>query len=315
MNIFIAGATGVIGKRVVKALLARGHSVTGLARSAENESFLRSANAGVAKADIFNRKEIVEVVRGHNAVLHLATKIPTAAKPRKDDWAMNDMLRTAGTENLIHASLEAGVTVYVQESIVHLYNRYDGSEVDETTPFGTDVPFMLASALTMERIIDRHVRENRLPAITLRFGGFYAADAHNSRSMIEGVKKKIMPVIGKGDYYWNLIHLDDAALAVVAAVENHVGNTGRAYNICDDRPVTMKELLYAIAEMTNSPKPGSLPVLLARVILGNDTLRFLQVSQRVSNEKAKSALRWKPVYRTYLDGLKQVLDELNASAV
>jgi nucleoside-diphosphate-sugar epimerase len=310
MEIFIAGATGVLGRRVVKLFVDRGHSVTGLARSVQNETFLRNHNARIARTDILDREAITEHVKRHDAVLHLATKIPTGAKPTRDDWKMNDMLRTAGAENLIHASLQAGVRVYVQESIAHLYNRRDGADVDETSPLGTDLPFMLESALTMEKIIEKNVRENHLPAITLRFGGFYAADAHNSKSMIEGVKRKKMPVIGKGEYYWNLIHADDAAEAVVAAVENHNGNTGRAYNVCDDQPVTMKDLLYAIAEMTNSPEPASLPVLLARIVLGNDTLHFLQVSQRVSNRLAKSALVWKPAYPSFREGLRQVLGRM-----
>lgn len=307
MRVFIAGATGVLGKRVVKGLIERGHRVTGLARSRENEEILASMGAESVRADIFNRDPMVRHVAGHDAVLHLATSIPKKNRPFRKDWAVNDLLRTKGAENLIHASLAKEVKVYVQESIVHLYGHRNGAEVDERTPLAGGVPFSLRSALVMEKMIRRAVEELGLPAIVLRFGGFYGSDAHNSRTMIDGVRKGRMPVIGKGDAVWNLIHLDDAASAVVLAVERHEGNTGRVFNIADDRPVTMRELLETIAEMTGSKRPRSVPVWLARLAAGKDALGFLSISVRASNRAARKALGWEPRYPTLREGLRQIL--------
>lgn len=314
MNIFIAGATGVLGRRVVRRLTARGHDVTGLARSAENEHLLRSMGARIARANIFDREAMTHHVAAHDAVLHLATSIPKASRPTRKDWATNDLLRTKGTENLIQAALENRVSVYVQESIVHLYGRYDGAEVDESFALGHDLPYNLTSALEMERSIERHVRRNGLPAITLRFGGFYSHDSHHSISLIEGIRNRSIPIVGKGDALWNLVHLDDAAAAVVQAVERHHTNTGRAFNIVDDHPVMMKELFLTIAEMIGARTPRSIPAAVARVVAGKDAVRFLQISLRASNRAAKELLQWTPHYPTFREGLRQVMEAYSNGA-
>lgn len=307
MRVFIAGATGVLGKRVVKALVERAHQVTGLARSRQNEQILASMGAESVRADIFDRDAMVRHVEGHDVVLHLATSIPKKNRPFRRDWAVNDLLRTKGVENLIHASLAHKVKAYIQESIVHLYGNRNGDEVDEQTPLANEVPFALRSALTMERTIHRAAEEHGLPAMILRFGGFYGPDAHSSRTMIEGVRTGKMPVIGKGDVFWNLVHLDDAASAVVLAVERHNGNTGRVFNIVDERPVTMREVLETVAEMTGSKRPRSVPAWLARLAVGRDALGFLSISVRVSNRAARKTLGWEPRYPTLREGLTQIL--------
>lgn len=311
MRVFVAGATGVLGKRVVKRLVERGHQVTGLARNRENEQVLASMGAEFVRADIFDRDAMVRCAAGHDAVLHLATSIPKKNRPFRKDWAMNDLLRTKGVENLIHASLANKTKVYIQESIIHLYGDRNGGEVDEQTRLASEVPFSLRSALTMERIIRRAMDEQGLPAIILRFGGFYGSDAHNSRMMIDGVRTGKMPIIGKGNAVWNLIHLDDAASAVVLAVERHEGNTGRVFNIVDDRPVTMKELLYTIAEMTGSKRLRSVSAWLARLAMGKDAMDFLSISVRASNRAARETLGWEAQYPTLRDGLKQILQGTN----
>ncbi|HWP83052.1 MAG TPA: NAD(P)-dependent oxidoreductase [Bacteroidota bacterium] len=307
MKIFIAGATGVLGRRVVRLLTEHGHEVTGLARSPQNEAFLNSMNARSTRVDIFDRAALIRAVHGHDAVLHLATKIPTKSRPRRSDWNMNDRLRTEGTQNLILATLESDAKVYVQESIVHLYNRTDGAVVDERAPLLENPPFPLRSALAMEHVIEQEIARHRLPAIILRFGGFYGHDAANTQSLLNGVRRGAVPVISRGEYFWNLIHLDDAARAVVAAVQTQNGNLRRAYNIVDSNPVTMKELVHGLAEILNAPSPRSIPTALARLVVGGDALKFMQISLRASNAAARRALGWTPSYPSYREGIKQVL--------
>jgi nucleoside-diphosphate-sugar epimerase len=314
MRIFVAGATGVLGRRVVQALVGRGHKVTGLARRPENEPMIHSMGAACVRADIFDLDAMIRAVAGHEAVLHLATSIPKKNRPSRNDWAINDLLRTKGVDHLVQASLANNVNVYVQQSIVHLYGNRKGGEVDEQTPLGTDVPYSLRSALAMERMIRESIEARRLPAIILRFGGFYGVDAHNSRSMIEGIRKGKIPIVGKGDAVRNLIHLDDAAAAVVQAVERYEGNTGRVFNIVDDKPVTMRELFETIAGMTASPAPRSVPVWLARIVAGKDALDFLAISVKVSNKAAKAGLQWSPRYPNVRAGLHQVLAGDGASS-
>lgn len=307
MKIFIAGATGVLGRRVVRLLAELGHEVTGLARSQQNEALLNSMNAAAARVEIFDRYALIRAVRGHDAVLHLATKIPAKSRPRRSDWNMNDRLRTEGTQNLILASLEADAKVYVQESIVHLYNRYDGAVVDERSPLLENPPFPLRSALAMERLIEQEMARHRLPAIILRFGGFYGHDAGNTQSLLEGIRRRMMPIIGSGEYYWNLIHLNDAARAVVAAVQAQNSSLRRVYNIVDSKPVTMKELFYGLAEILNAPTPHTIPTALARFVVGGDALKFMQISLRASNAAARASLGWTPLHPSFREGINEVL--------
>lgn len=310
MKVFIAGATGVLGKRVVRLLTEQGHEVTGLARRPQNESLLNSLNAKVARVDIFDRPALIQAVRGHDAVLHLATNIPTKSRPRRQDWQMNDRLRTEGTQNLLLAALEADVKVYVQESIVHLYNRYDGAEVDERSPLIENPPFPLRSALTLERMIEQEMARHRLPGIILRFGGFYGHDSWNTQSLLNGLRARMLPVIGSGESFWNLIHLDDAARAVVAAVQAPNGSLRRAYNIVDSTPVTLKELFHGLAKILKASPPRTIPTALARLIVGGDALKFMQISVRASNTAARAGLGWIPSYPSYREGMNQVLSAL-----
>lgn len=310
MKVFIAGATGVLGRRVVKSLIAKGHEVTGLARSDENESLLRSWKALPVRADIFDRAAIIRHVRNHDAVLHFATKIPASARPRRSEWSMNDRLRTEGTQNLVTASLEAGVKIYIQESIVHLYNRSDGAQVDETSILQADPPYPLRSAYAMEQVIRKAVAGDGLPAVTLRFGGFYGSDASGTQSLLSGVRLRRLPIIGEGDYVWNLIHLDDAASAVVAVLDRYEGLSGSVFNVVDSSPVTMRELITGLAAMIKAPHPRSVPVPLARLILGSDVLRFMQISIRASNNAVRTALNWTPQFPSFREGIRQVLEEM-----
>jgi nucleoside-diphosphate-sugar epimerase len=312
MKVFIAGATGVLGRRVVRMLTEQGYEVTGLARSPQNEALLNALNARAARVDIFDRPALIRAVEGHDAVLHLATKIPTKSRPLRRDWNENDRLRTEGTRNLMLAALEAGSRVYVQESIVHLYNRHDGAIVDERMPLSDDPPFSLRSALTMEQMVEQEMQRHHLPAIVLRFGGFYGHDSWNTQSLLNGIRRRMVPVLGSGEYFWNLIHLDDAAQAVVAAVNAKNGSLRRAYNIVDSNPVTMKELFHGLAEILNAPSPRSLPTTIARLLVGGDALKFMRISLRVSNNAARATLGWTPIYPSFREGMKQVLSAARA---
>jgi nucleoside-diphosphate-sugar epimerase len=163
VRIFIAGATGIFGRRVVALLLRAGHRVVGLSRSARNRAQLEAQGAASRDADLFDQSSLVEATRDCDAVLHLATAIPTTARPSPSDWQLNDRIRRDGTRHLIEAALHNRCRLYLQQSVVFVYGDQGGAWVDETSPPATRLPSMLASAVEMERIAAEALQRRQLP--------------------------------------------------------------------------------------------------------------------------------------------------------
>jgi nucleoside-diphosphate-sugar epimerase len=163
VRIFIAGATGILGRRVVPLLLQAGHRVIGLSRSAQNRAQLEAQGAASRDADLFDQSSLVEATRDCDAVLHLATAIPTTARPSPSDWQLNDRIRRDGTRHLIEAALHNRCRLYLQQSVVFVYGDQGGAWVDETSPPATRLPSMLASAVEMERLAAEALQRRQLP--------------------------------------------------------------------------------------------------------------------------------------------------------
>jgi len=307
MKIFIAGATGVLGHRVVKGLVEAGHEVWGLSRSEENEKKLKELGATPRVADLFDLQSVLAVSTEAEAVLHLATAIPKSVKPAAREWRMNNRIRREGTENLIEAACQHACKLYIQESATFLYGDQKSAWIDESAAIDDDPIEILHSAVDMEELVQKAIKERNLPAIILRFGWFYAEDAVHTTNNFKLLKKSMFPVVAKGHAYWNMIHAEDAASAVLRAVEYGQDRIGEIYNICDDEPVTYRTLLEFMAHELNAPKPKTIPVTLAKIFMGKDNVRFLTASARCKNDKARDDLKWHAKYSTYRDGYPQVI--------
>jgi 2-alkyl-3-oxoalkanoate reductase len=308
MKIFIAGATGVLGRRVVARLVAAGHQVSALSRSQANRDWLAAHGAEPRQADLFNAEQVRAAAAGAEAVLHLATAIPTGDRPSAADWARNDRIRREGTANLVEAALQVGAKLYIQQGITFIYGDRQGDWVDEQTPVGSHIGGVLQSALDMERIVADAARERQLPAVVLRFGMFYAHDSVQTRGMLDMISRGRFPVIGGGRVWWSLIHADDAAAAVAHTVEVYPVGLGQTFNIVDDEPVLYRELVHAIARKLGARRPGGVPAWLARRVVGSGTVDFLLASTRVRNQLAAEVLGWRPQYPTYREGYAQVIE-------
>jgi nucleoside-diphosphate-sugar epimerase len=302
MKVFVAGATGVLGRRVIPGLLSTGHEVVGLSRSPENDRMLGRLGAEARTGDLFDGVQMRDISADCEAILHLATAIPAVARPSGHHWLLNDRIRREGTANLVAAALQNRCRLYVQQSVTFLYGDRNGEWVDETFPIATRQPAMLQSAVDMERLV-LDASTDRLPAVILRFGSFYAHDSSQTSEMFRAVSQRRFPIMGKGDVYWNIINIDDAADAVVRAVLNTHNRPANILNICDDEPVLYRDFVNQIADALHVARPRTLPKIAARVALGSDLSHALLGSVRCKNGKAKTELGWQPKYRTFREGI------------
>jgi nucleoside-diphosphate-sugar epimerase len=313
MRVFIAGATGVLGRRVVQRLIANGHQVVGLSRSARNRDWLRQQGAVPREGDLFNREELNHISADCEATLHLATAMPTKTRTTPKDWALNDRIRREGTENLVAAALRNQHKFYLQQSIALIYGDQGGDWVDETVSLPKKQVDILGSAVDMEHIV-RQAENEGLAATILRFGTFYSHDSAHTQGMFQTVKKGFFPVIGDGDYYWNLVNVDDAASAVAQAVEKRDVCRGQTFNVCDDEPVLCDRYLDFIADTLGARSPFHIPPWLGKMMLGASLVDALLASVRCRNGRFKEVTGWIPEYPTYRTGIVAEVEKWLAQA-
>lgn len=300
MRVFVAGATGVLGQPSVKGLVAAGHEVRGAARSEGKAALLRSLGATPVTTDLFDAASVREAVAGCDAVVHLATKIPSLTRMRwKGAWKENDRLRRDATHNLVDGALATNAQTFVMESITFVYA--DGGEkwLDENAPTNL-VWAPLESAMDAEKETKRF-GEGGGRAVILRFGLFYAPYAASTIDTVKLAKRKMFGVIGKGENYFSSIHVDDAAAAVVAALNAPSGT----YNVAEDEPSRQEDYAQAMFEAFHLGKPRHVPKWLGKLVLGPPSKYILQ-SQRISSKRFKEATGWSPRHHNVREGMVSV---------
>ncbi len=297
MRIFVAGATGVIGRRVVAQLRAARHDVTGIARTPDKAAQLRRAGAQPAVVSLFDRDALRDAVAGHDAVVNLATKIPTLAQSaRAQGWAENTRIRVEGSRNLVDAAIAAGALVFVQESIAFLYGEHGDAWIDASTAEVVDSavsePVRAAEANALRFTADGG------RGVVLRFGEFQAPDSYHADAVYGAARKGIFLDPAGPDAYRPTIAVDDAAAAVVAALDAPAGT----YDIVDDEPITRRDYSEALAAAVGRrrlhPPPAS---GLATAKAGP-----LADSQRVSNRRFREVTGWRPVARNQRDAVGEI---------
>ncbi len=304
MKVFVAGATGVLGRRLVAGLAERGHDVVGLARRPENDEVIRACGGWPARADLFDADSLVAAAEGAEVVIHAATAIPSGPRARfRKAWAMNDALRREGTRALTAATARIGARRYLQQSVVWVV-RWAGPDrpYDESTP--PDPPVLLGSAIDGERIASGAGAHHGFQVGILRGGSFYGPDTM-FRDIAAQLEKHRMPVLGRGDYLLALIHADDCASAFVAAAESEAEGI---WHVVDDEPVESARLLRHFAEALGTPPPRHLPRWVARALLGRGALEALTTSMNTSNAKIRRELGWAPAYPTYREGIPSMIE-------
>jgi 2-alkyl-3-oxoalkanoate reductase len=310
MRVFVAGATGVLGRHVVRALVSRGHTVVGLARRPLNEALLRSLGAIPAPADLFDPDSLVRAAAGAEVVMHLATAIPGGPRQTLADWKQNDRVRIEGTACLLEATRRIHAACYLQQSDARVHGSAGEAWVDENFPL---VPHrVFDSGVTMERLVREAHERHRLPTVVLRAGSFYHPEADSTRATVDGLRSGRLAVIGMGANFQSLVHVEDMAHACVLAAEQQPA--GETFLVVDDEPVRLRDLYTHIARETRGPKPRYLPPAVARLLHGSLAVDLASASLRCRNARLKRHLAWQPRYPTYHDGLAPILHSARLTA-
>jgi len=304
MKVFVAGATGVLGRRALRVLTAAGHEVTAVARSPERQAMVRALGATPLTVDLFDAAALRRHVEGHEAVCNLATHIPPVARMASAGaWRENDRIRFEASRNLADAALAGCATRFVQESIAFLYRSNGDRWIDESSPL--DPVANLRSAAAAESQAAR-VTEAGGCGVVLRFAAFYGHDSEQTLAMIRLARKRIAAGVGP-DAYVSSIITDDAASAVAAALAADAG----VYNVGDDEPLTRRAFFAALADALGVRPPWIAPRALGRV--GGARAGVLTRSQRVSNRRLRDATGWAPSFASVRDGWPAVVAELAAT--
>ena len=306
MRIYLTGATGVIGRRLIAPLIAAGHDVTALVRSAGRGEQLRAIGAALIHADLFDPNLLRRTMADHDTVINLATSIPPSSRAFfRRAWRANDRIRSIASGNLVDAALASGGRRFIQESFAPIYR--DGGEgwLDEQAP--VQPARYNRSVLDAEAAAERFMSSGRI-GVVLRFAFFYGADSDFTVDAIRSVKRGWAPVIGSPGGYLSSISHDDAAAAVIAALSVPAGT----YNVADDEPLRRRECYETLAAALGVAPPRFPPALLAR--LSGSVGETLSRSQRISNRKLKSESDWTPALPSLRRGWPVVVAELDRSA-
>jgi nucleoside-diphosphate-sugar epimerase len=301
-RVFVAGATGVLGRRSVRELLAAGHEVTGIARSDEKAALLRSLGATPVRVDLFDEDAVRDAVTGHDVVCNLATHVPPVAEAgRQRAWQEHERIRIEGSRILVDAALAAGATVYVQESLAFAYADGGDAVLDEDWPLH-DGGHAVAVRRAEESVARFTAAGGR--GIALRFGWFYSADSEHTIAAVAAARRGVSMHLGLPDGYQPMISLDDAARAVAAALDAPAG----AYNIVDDEPMTRRQLDDALADAVTRRRLLRAPVAALKV--APDSTKGFLASNRASNQRFKDATGWAPRVPSAREGFRALAREL-----
>jgi 2-alkyl-3-oxoalkanoate reductase len=314
MRIFVAGATGALGCRLVPPLVQGGHQVTGLTRTAGKAAGLRAAGAEPVVADALDRDAVLQAVVAARpeVVVHELTALAQMTDFRKLDegFALTNRLRTEGTDHLLAAARAAGARRFVAQSFAGWpFARVGGPVKTEDDPLDPDPPAQLRRTLDAIRHLEAAVLgAEGIEGVVLRYGGFYGpgTSAGEGGFMLEDLRRRRFPLMGAGTGVWSFVHIDDAATATVAAVER--GAPG-IYQIVDDDPAPVAEWLPALAAAIGARPPRRVPAWVARLAGGAHGVVLMTEVRGASNAKARRELGWRPAWPSWRQGFREGLGD------
>ncbi len=308
MRIFITGASGVIGRRVVPQLAGAGHQVSAAVHRPASRGKLETLGARAVPVDLFDRSSIARSVAGHDTVINLATHIPhsTAKLLLPGAWRENDRIRRIASGLLVDAAIAGGVARFIQESFAPLYAGQGDAWITEASPLAP-VRYN-RTVLDAERSAERFAKSGGR-GIVLRFAGFYGPDSTQLGDMLQNVRRGMLPLPGDPGAYFTFVSHDDAAGAVLAALSLESGT----YNVAEDEPVTRRMMGDIVAGLLGvKPPRRPVPRLITRLLgsLGE----LMSRSERISNRKLRGASDWRPRYPGLREGLRATLEQRRQAA-
>ncbi len=306
MRVFVAGATGAIGRQLVPRLVAAGHEVHGMTRSESKQPMLRELGAVSVVADALDPDQVAEAagMARPEVIVHQLTGIPRTLDMRHfdRDFALTNRLRTEGTDYLLSAGQAVGVRRFVAQSYFGSYARTGAAVKSEEDPFDpSPAREMRATAAAIRHLEQAVLGARWTEGIVLRYGGFYGPGTSIApgAEQVELVRRRKFPLVGDGGGVWSFVHVADAAEATVAAVER--GSRG-VYNVVDDEPAPVAEWLPALAAELGAKKPIRVPRFVGRLFAGEAGVVMMTELCGASNAKAKRELAWRPAHPSWRQG-------------
>ncbi len=305
MRIFVAGASGVIGRQLLPQLAAQGHQVTATTRSPGKTGLLRSLGAEPVVADGLDGAAVGEAVARAQpeVVIHQMTALSGPFSIRKFDktFALTNRLRTEGTDHLLAAAGAAGARRFIAQSYGGWTGSREGGPVKtEEDPLDPAPPAAMRQSMAAIRHLEQVVPAAPLEGIVLRYGSLYGPGAWDQ--LVPVIRRGMFPVIGDGAGVWSFLHTSDAASATVAALDR--GSPG-LYNVADDEPAPVAEWLPFLAQEVGARPPRRVPVWLGRLLAGETGVVMMTQVRGCSNAKAKRELDWQPSRASWRQGFRE----------
>jgi nucleoside-diphosphate-sugar epimerase len=309
VRVFVAGASGVIGRSLLPKLVAAGHEVTGTTRKESGAEQIRSAGAEAAVCDALDAAAVEDAVIEANpeVIVSELTSLPEDYDLRTIDYEPTNRVRVEGGRNLISAGRKVGARRFVSQSVAFIYDPQGDWVKDEEAPTYADPPGRfapgLAATLTSER---EAVGAEGMEGLVLRYGQFYGPGTYfdHDGSIARQVRKRRFPVVGRGSGVFSFIHVGDAADATVAAVER--GPAG-IYNVVDDDPASLRDWIPVFAEALGAKRPLWVPTFVARLVGGKMAAEMSLTLRGASNAKARRELGWRPAHPSWRQGFREAL--------
>jgi nucleoside-diphosphate-sugar epimerase len=317
MKIFLAGASGALGRQLVPALRAAGHDVAGTTRSAAKAAELKASGAEPVVLDALDADAVLHAVTAArpDVVMHQLTAIAEPDFKNLDaSFAATNRLRTEGLDHLLAAAREAGARRFIAQSFTGWPNERTGTAPKtEEDPLDPNPAKNTEQSLAAIRHLESTVSgADGIEGVVLRYGAFYGpgTDLGAGGSMLEMVRKRRLPLVGGGAGVFSLIYIADAAGATVAAVGR--GAPG-VYNIVDDEPASFATWLPYLADAIGAKPPRRLPAWLVKPMLGEFGINVMTATRGSSNAKAKRELGWTPSYPSWRDGFSEMRPDRTVS--
>lgn len=313
MKIFIAGASGVIGSQLVTQLVARGHEVVGTTRSAAKTGALRALGAEPVIVDALDPDSVADVVAKSEpeVIVHQLSALngPMTRRSMKQMVAATNRLRTEGTDHLLAAGRAVGIRTFVAQSNYALVERTGAPIADESARIDPRPPKDLAEGVAALRHLEATVTGiTWADGIVLRYGGFYGPgtgiESAPDAGMAGLIRRRRLPIVGGGGGMWSMVHIADAASATVAAIER--GRPG-IYNVADDEPAPMRDMLRELARVLGAKPPRRVPAWPVRLLAGKGAVEIMTRGRGISSEKLKRELGWTPRYPSWRTGFAEGL--------
>ena len=314
MKVFVAGAGGAVGKRLIPLLVASDYDVVAMTRSPEKVDFLKEAGAEPVVADGLDRTAVMEAVTRAEpeVIMHQMSGLTGIKSFKKFDneFALTNRLRTEGTNHLLEAARAAGARRLIAQSFGNWnYERTGTGPKSEEDPLDPEPPPNQRRSIQAIRHLEQAViGADGIEGVALRYGNFYGPGTGFGLDgdLVKLVRERKLPIVGDGGGVWSFIHMDDVATAAIAAIASAPG----VYNISDDEPAPVAEWLPDLARAIEAKSPRRVPVWLGRLAIGEVGVSMMTQIRGASNAKAKREMGWAPRYKSWRDGFRTGLGDV-----